>query len=414
VPLVREREKVDQPIKLRSGREASVVSRLSFKLPTGRRAVWAVAVRQCIFGVVPLFLTGYLIALFYPAPHLFASDFQRSYWPAASQILQGHSPYIEPRMLTRDAGFIYPAVGALLFAPVALIPKVLGGMIFTLLNIGAGLLTLRVLNVRDWRLYGLIFLWLPVISAWETANVTLLVGLGIALLWRYRRRPAVAGGLAAVLISVKPFVWPLGIWLLATRRYKAAAYAAAYGLVLNLLAWGILGFNEIPRYKRLAQAFTKDGERIGYSVVSLALHVGITRAAAYAGALTLAALAAGACVVLGRRGSELSALVLSLAVTLLATPFIWLHYFALLIVPLALTRPRLGYAWALPLATWVCLPTDNPTTWKIAVAVAACTSVFVVASRKPNQAPGEHHESGGETSGAWQPRLAVSAASHSA
>jgi hypothetical protein len=369
------------------------------------------AARQCIFGVVPIFLTGYLMVLFYPSPHLFASDFQRSYWPAASQILHGHSPYIEPRMLdlTRDVGFIYPALGALALAPFALIPKVLGGVIFTLLNVVAGLLTLRVLDVRDWRLYGLIFLWLPVISAWETANVTLLVALGIALVWRHRRRPVLAGVLVAILISVKPFVWPLGIWLVAARRYKAAAFAAAYSLALNLAAWAILGFSELPRYQRLARAFTKDGERIGYSVVSLALHLGASHTAAYLTGLTLAGLAAGACVARGRGDSERTALVLSLAVTMLATPFIWLHYFALLIVPLALTRPTLGYAWGLPFAMWVCLPTDNPATWKIAVALAACTAVFAVTLRRPAHAVVARSGSSDELPSAPQPRLSASA-----
>jgi alpha-1,2-mannosyltransferase len=339
------------------------------------------AVRHGVFGVVPLLGTAYLLFVFYVSPHLFASDFHRAYWPAAHRILDGQSPYIDPRLLTVANGFIYPAVGALLFAPVAFISNALGGVIFTLLNIAAGLLTLRVLNVRDFRLYGLVFFWLPVISAWETANVTLLLGLGVALAWRYRQRPATIGLLVAVLVSVKVFLWPLGIWLLATRRYKSMAYAAAYGVVLNVAAWTILGFNELPRYARLAKAFTKDGERVGYSVVALVLHVGATPAVAYATALALAGVSCVACVVSGRRGNDRAALVWCLAVTMLATPIIWLHYFALLMVPLALTRPRLSGAWALPLAMWVCLPTDSPATWKVAVALVACAAVFATALR---------------------------------
>ena len=53
------------------------------------------------------------------------------------------------------------------------------------------------LGVRDWRLYGFVFLWLPVVAEWETANVTLFLALGIGMVWRYRDRPIVAGGLAA-------------------------------------------------------------------------------------------------------------------------------------------------------------------------------------------------------------------------
>jgi hypothetical protein len=369
--------KINSPVAVRAGRDGAEFASTALSLPSGR-AVYATAVRHGVFGVAPIFATVYLMFLFYVSPHLFASDFHRSYWPAAFRILHGHSPYINPGALdlTRDVGFVYPAVGALLVAPFALISNGLGGAIFTLLNIAAVLLTLRVLRVRDWRLYGLVLLWLPVIAAWETANITLLLGLGIALIWRYREHPVSTGVLAALLISVKPFVWPLGIWLLATRRYRASAYAVVYGLVLNAIAWAVLGLNELPRYTRLANAFAHDGERIGYSVVSFALHLGLTRSGAYGVGLTLAGVACAACVVLGRRGSDRTALVLCLIVTMLATPIIWLHYFALLIVPLALTCPRLSLAWAFPMAMWLCLPTDSPTTWKIAVALAACAAVF--------------------------------------
>ena len=36
------------------------------------------------------------------------------------------------------------------------------------------------------------------------------------------------------------------------------------------------------------------------------------------------------------------------------SPIIWLHYFVLLYIPIAIVRPRLSWLWALPLALWVC------------------------------------------------------------
>jgi alpha-1,2-mannosyltransferase len=369
----------------RTKARSTVPSSAASALPSRRRELYAAAVRHGVFGAVPVLATIYLLALFYDSSHLFASDFHRSYWPAAFRILHGQSAYIDPKMLniTVDVPFSYPAVGALLFAPFGLISNGLGGVIFTLLNIAALMLTLRILDVRDWRLYGVVLLWLPVISAWETANITLLIGLGIATAWRYRERPALVGLALAVLISVKPFFWPLGFWLLASRRYRALAYTMACGLLVNAVAWSILGFDQIPRYTRLAGAFTKDGERIGYSVVSLLLQLGSSRSVAYAVTLALAAAAAAGCVAAGRRGRERTALALCLAVTLLLTPIIWLHYFALLAIPLALKRPKLSVAWAVPMAMWLCLPTDNPATWQVAIALAACVGVFVAVLRSP-------------------------------
>ena len=47
---------------------------------------------------------------------------------------------------------------------------------------------LFVLGVRDWRCYGLVLLWPPVISAIQTGNVTLWFALALALAWRFRDR----------------------------------------------------------------------------------------------------------------------------------------------------------------------------------------------------------------------------------
>jgi hypothetical protein len=53
-----------------------------------------------------------------------------------------------------------------------------------------------------------------------------------------------------------------------------------------------------------------------------------------------------------RDGDRLS-LAASIAASLLLSPIVWLHYFVLLLVPLALARPRLTAAWViLPLPFW--------------------------------------------------------------
>ena len=61
------------------------------------------------------------------------------------------------------------------------------------LVLGCLVLTLWALQVRDWRVYGVTLLWPPVIDAYQTANLTLVLGLLLALVWRYRRRELIAG-----------------------------------------------------------------------------------------------------------------------------------------------------------------------------------------------------------------------------
>jgi alpha-1,2-mannosyltransferase len=288
-------------------------------------------------------------------------------------------------LITKSMAFVYPAVAALAMAPFALLPRVAGDELFTMLDLAAVLLTLRALSVRDWRLYGVVLLWPAVFSGWYTSNVTLLLGLGIALAWRYRDRAAVAGLLVALVVSVKLFLWPLAVWLLATRRSAALAWAVAGGVAVNAIAWATLGFNELHRYTQLLHALTVAEGRRGYSVVALALHQGVGRQTGYAIALALAGIALAACVAIGRRGNHEAALALAVAASLIATPLLWLHYFALLLVPLAIARPRLRWVWVLPLLTFM-YPVVRPASWQVIVALAVACAVVasvVVEPRAP-------------------------------
>jgi hypothetical protein len=70
-------------------------------------------------------------------------------------------------------------------------------------------------------------------------------------------------------------------------------------------------------------------------------------------------------------------------VALIATPILWLHYFALLVVPLALARPRLAPAWALAVLLWVPRwPEANGVIWRI-VFVLAVTGLTALVTLKP-------------------------------
>lgn len=164
----------------------------------------------------------------------------------------------------------------------------------------------------------------------------------------YRDRAFVAGLVVALLVSIKLFVWPLGLWLLATRRYASFGYAALCGVALNLVGWSVLGFDQVVPYVKLLGLVSEHAETHAFGLPWLAVHYGATRSAALALTLALAAALGAACFLLGRRGRGQSALLLCIAMCFLATPVTWPHYWALLIVPLALLRPRLSLVWAIP------------------------------------------------------------------
>jgi hypothetical protein len=93
---------------------------------------------------------------------------------------------------------------------------------------------------------------------------------------------------------------------------------------------------------------------------------------------------------------------LVLAAALVLSPVVWLHYFALLLVPLAIARPKFGPAWGLPFTFWLValvprgdlyMVSDHgrllgdfgvvPSAAKVAFALAFLAAITAVAAAKP-------------------------------
>jgi hypothetical protein len=338
-----------------------------------------------LFGVVPAYVTIYALA--YLAGGDFAVDFHRQYWVAGNRVLDGLSPYdLSWQNLEGGVGFAYSALDALLFVPFALLPHAAADWTFTLLSIAAALGTLRVLGVSDWRPYGVALIGAPVVSAWQTANVTLLVTFGVATAWRYRDRAFICGALVALVATIKLFVWPVGVWLLATRRYAAFGWAMVVGAGVNAVTWAVIGFDQFDAYEALSRKITKMDDDRSYNLIALGLEHGVAHGSAYAVQLAVAGAAAAGSFYVARQGNDAGALILAIAASLFAAPVIWLHYFALLLVPLALGRPRISWPWALPILLYAC-PVHEPTSAQLllalAVTLAICASAVRTSAAQP-------------------------------
>jgi hypothetical protein len=146
---------------------------------------------------------------------------------------------------------------------------------------------------------------------------------------------------------------------------------------MNLVAWGLLGFDQIARYQDLVVALAKNQETRGYSLVALMSDYGIGRQWAHGVMLGVAVLIAGVCLAVGRRGGGRPTFALCVATCLVATPISWLHYFALLVIPLALARPRLSALWLVPLLFQ--FPTVGPSAQQTAITFALAAAITAVA-----------------------------------
>jgi Glycosyltransferase family 87 len=344
----------------------------------GRPATWADGLALLALCWVPVLLTAMrLIATI--REHAFAVDFHH-YWLSGTYVLHGRSPFPPP---TPDAALLlhsypagpYPAPVPVFFAPFGLLPAWLGDALFTAALIVALVLALHLAGVRDWRCYGAAFLWAPVAFGIQTANLTLLLLLGLALLWRLRDKVLGTAIVLGSVISLKLFLWPLVVWLLATRRYMAAVWSVILAVLIMLLSWAILGFAGFQDYPRVARIYARLFGPSTYTPSALLEKMGVAGSWLTIGGLAIGVAALGAIIIAARRSrSDKAAFTFAVGAALLCTPIVWLHYFALLLVPLAVLSPVFSIAWALPVILWACPGGATPTsTWKLALPLVVCS-----------------------------------------
>ena len=223
-------------------------------------------------------------------------------------------------------------------------------------------------------------MWPPVISAVQTANVTLWLALACALAWRFRDRRLVASASIGITLAVKFFLWPMVVWFAATRRMLTALATVAVGAAVLVASWAVIGFAGLTDYPHLLSRLDDLVGDNSYTLYIVGLDLGLSSAVARALWLGVGLGLVAAIVVVARRGDERTAFVLAVAASLALTPIVWLHYLALLLVPVAIARPRLGVVWFVPLALVVTPGTGHPspfdTAW--AVSVAASTIALTV------------------------------------
>jgi alpha-1,2-mannosyltransferase len=345
------------------------------------RVVWFASIVFC--GVLPAIT---VVTLFVTTiqDDTVAFDF-RPFHRAAGAILDGNSPYpAADDPLTAESGaYVYPPLAALLAIPLRPLPVEAAGMVVMLLLTAAVLATLWALNVRDWRCYGIAFLWPPVLSAVQTGNLTLLLGLCAAFTWRFRERVVPPAALVGLSVAAKFFMWPLAVWLAVTRRLRSAALAVAIGIGLLIGSWAVIGFAGLADYpdlmRRLQDSIGEDSYTLRVVALDLGLSDGLARAVWLAAGLALLS----SMLVLARKGDERRAFVLALAAALALTPIVWLHYFALLLAVVGLTRPKLGFIWFVPLAMVLTPGSGHPTPFETSWTLGVAALTIGLALREP-------------------------------
>jgi hypothetical protein len=326
-----------------------------------------------LFGVAPIAFT---IAALWVAhtDDLIALDFHNELYPQAKDVLDGTNPYpAADADLSSGANAIWPIAAVLPVVPLALLPPGVADWLFTAVELACLVGTLLILGVRDWRIYGATLLLPPVINAVQTGNATLPLAVLCAVAWRYRSSRLAPGLAVGAALAIKFFLWPLAIWLVAVRRPAAAALAAVLGLASLLL---ILPFESITNYVDLIRELTRTFDERSYTLYALLIDSGAPSELARA---VWAVTGLGVLALSWHRRS----FTLAIGAALLLSPIVWLHFFALLVVPLAIAYPRFSAAWLMPLPLWFVPGTYNGAAWQTALVLAVVALTLIVCEVRP-------------------------------
>ena len=258
--------------------------------------------------------------------------------------------------------------------PLTALPPGVADWLATALVLAALVAALWVLDVRDWRVYGVVLLWPAVIEAIQTANMslplTLLVAVDVALSrprGDRRHRARLRRSRSSSSSGPSSCGWRSSAG--AARRRSPPLTAAASLLLL-------LPFTSIGDYVRLLRNLGRTFEHDAYTPFALLTDIGVPDTAARAMTVALGLAVLG---LAWRRRS----LGLALAAALVLSPIVWRHFFVLLMVPLALSRPRFDAVWLIPIGLWVGDGTLNGAPWQTASVLALVTLTFVLCEWRP-------------------------------
>jgi hypothetical protein len=316
-----------------------------FAIATGNGLAWYALPAVLVFAFAQAFVTGVGI------------DFDANVWLPAKAVLHGQSPYPQPELsaLVGHATFMYPPVALWIGVPLSVLPHDVARGLFWVLGAGAVVAALRVAGVRDRRVLVAALVSVPVWLGELYGNPTLLLVLPLALAWRERDRPWAVGLWVGLIVAFKLILWPLGLWLLVTRRLRAASIAVGSAIVMTAGTWAAIGFDGLSTYPKLLHLFSaKSAGPRGLTISTLTNHLGLSAGfGQIAQWLCGAALLGLMVIVVGREEGDRRAFSLAIVATLLMTPVVWIWYLALLLVPLALARPAFSPPWQVVMGLWV-------------------------------------------------------------
>ncbi len=311
--------------------------------------------------------------------HRWGFDYRGGLWPSGRSILAGQNPYPVPvaeHLLATGNALITPPLLSLANLPFSLLPYTAAIVAWDAVQLAALVMAMRLCGVRDWRGYALSIASLPFAMTLALGQADGLFALAAAAAWHYRKTiwsPIAVG----VLVAAKLFAWPLILWFVLTRRFRHALVSSAVAVVVFVLSWAPLAFRGFMSYPRLLSADAHGFVLRSHAIVTFLVREGMHwRSASLLASGT--AVAVSAALAWRARRSDVGLFAAMILLGLLLSPVLWSHYLVLLLVPLAIARPRPDIAWVVFALCWISPtePVGNP----LSILFVLLVACFVTAS----------------------------------
>ena len=163
-----------------------------------------------------------------------------------------------------------------------------------------------------------------------------------AAAWRDRNREIRGGLWVGLATGIKFFVWPLGLWLASIGRARGTLVAALVAIVSLFL---VLPYTGLDDYVSALTHVGRGFDQASYTPFGLLVQAG-------APDLFARVVSVGLVVALLWGTWAYRSFTLAVAAALAASPIVWLDFFGLAAIPLAVARPRLSWVWFVPLGAW--------------------------------------------------------------
>jgi hypothetical protein len=283
-------------------------------------------------------------------------DFGGTLWEPARSLLDGESIYPEP---VREAILVanpsvYPPAAIVAATPLALLPQAVAAWLWFAILCVSVAAALWILGVRDWRCYAVAVASPVVVQGTVFGNLAVLLVLAIAIAWRYRDDWRVVGLAVGAGVAAKLLVWPLIVWLVLTKRFRAAGLAVASAVLFVFAAWAVVGFDGMTNYPHLLRELDAVYATRSISLATVAAGLGASHAFALAVCCLAGVVLVGAAAWVARgAGGDPRAFTLCVAACVFASPIVWSSNAAFLLVPVAIAWPTLSLAWLYGYAIWL-------------------------------------------------------------